>query len=193
MAEQRITQDQVTEYLRQNNPSPMPTLRRLREILGGGSLETISRGVRAYLEEQSQPQAQACPAVFSDAVSKLEAPLWNFVRPLMESAANNERSRLLPQVQAAKETVEALELECDNLRAKDAAREDQLGRYISEAGKLGRELASAKAQLEASQTLISSLQQEIEQLRSQLQTAELEKAKAQGALDAYRRALGDDV
>jgi len=193
MAEQQITQEQVAEYLRQNKPSPTPTLRRLREILGGGSLETISRGVRLYLSEQSAPKPQERPSDFSDLMGELETPLWNLIKPMLETAADQARAQLLPQIKKATEAVESLEQECDNLRAKDAAREDQLGRYVSEAGKLGRELASTKAQLEASQTLVSSLQQEIERLRSQLQTAELEKAKAQGALDAYRRALGDDV
>lgn len=193
MAKQVITQDQVVSYLRQNRPDPIPTLRKLRDIFGGGSIETISRGVRAYQEEQTKTAHVRRPDDFSDQVSRLEDPLWDLLRPLIAAAEEKTKARLQAEITTAKEAAAELESECEDLRRKDEARAEQLDRCISEVGKLGRQLASTQAKLEAAQDTTTNLLQEISSLRTQLQTAETERAKAEGALEAYRRAMGDSV
>lgn len=193
MAQQVINQEQVIKYLRVHRPSPMPPLRKLRDILGGGSLDTISRGVRAYLAEQSEIQKTKRPNDFSEVVAELEEPLWELLQPLIDEAKNQLRKKLQAEINAAKEAAESLEAECDELRRKDEARAAQLGRVMTEAAKADRELATTRVKLETSQETNTKLLQEISSLRTQLQAAETEKAKAQGALEAYLQALGNKV
>ena len=219
MAQHKIDKQDVINYLKTLPKSEkLPTLRMIQAQLGGGSLATISAGVRAFVEETNTPAKTAMPADFGKIANAALVELWSAAVEAHKTLLTDCTTSLKIQLTAVKGNCAELEIanaqlekDAATIRADcEAAKEnlDANKRALSEAM---MDAASAKEKLSAEQTArvaaerradetagkAAVLQERVRELEAALAAeraaraaAEQNKAASDAALAAFREMLG---
>ena len=220
MAEHKINKQDVINYLKTlPKGEKLPPLRMIQAQLGGGSLATISAGVRAFVEETHAPaKTAAMPADFGKIANAALVELWAAAVEAHKTLLTNCTTSLKIQLTAVKGNCAELEIanaqlekDAATIRADcEAAKEnlDANKRALSEAM---MDAASAKEKLAAEQAArvaaehhtaeeagkAAVLQERVKELEAALATeraaraaAEQNKAASDAALAAFREMLG---
>ena len=219
MAQHKIDKQDVINYLKTLPKSEkLPTLRMIQAQLGGGSLATISAGIRAFVEETNTPAKTAMPADFGKIANAALVELWSAAVEAHKTLLTDCTTSLKIQLTAVKGNCAELEIanaqlekDAATIRADcEAAKEnlDANKRALSEAM---MDAASAKEKLSAEQTArvaaerradetagkAAVLQERVRELEAALAAeraaraaAEQNKAASDAALAAFREMLG---
>lgn len=135
----------------------IPSLRKIREEIGSGSLTTISNAVhnwRCINQVSGKPDANLnFPEVLSDQNLKLLCEsIWNGFRPLLNAKLAAQRAALGAEIRDAKEA-----------------------------------LREARRSLESVQCKVTELEVRNQQLQQELREAQEARARAEGAYEALMR------
>ena len=219
MAQHKIDKQDVINYLKTlPKGEKLPTLRMIQAQLGGGSLATISAGIRAFVEETNTPAKTAMPADFGKIANAALVELWTAAVEAHKTLLTDCTTSLKIQLTAVKGNCAELEIanaqlekDAATIRADcEAAKEnlDANKRALSEAM---MDAASAKEKLSAEQTArvaaerradetagkAAVLQERVRELEAALAAeraaraaAEQNKAASDAALAAFREMLG---
>lgn len=220
MAEHKINKQDVINYLKTlPKGEKLPTLRVIQAELGGGSLATISAGVRAFMEETHTPSKTApMPADFGKIANAALAELWTAAVDAHKTLLADFTSSLKIQLSAMKGNCVDLEVANRRLeeavasaKADHAATAERLKAVNESLGKAMLDADSAREALATEQTAHAATRKQaaesegkaavladrVKELEAAL-TAEREaraeaerlKAAADASLAAFREAIG---
>ena len=139
---------------------PIPSIRQIRTMIGGGSLTTISDAVRHWKYAQLQAVGQALEMKEQD-IANIGEIVWKAVEPFLQQKVN----RISEQAEA-RVVIEAQEAAKIKAVAVDMLAEAELKEKASEA--LHQQLADKTNECVALSVQVEALQREINNLREQL-------------------------
>lgn len=186
-----ITQKEIFDFLDARDPDTKMTLREMRSLLGGGSLETLSRAVRAYRQAKVEQQALAMPEAFAQAFQKFALDAWTL--------ALEQTKEAVAQAQAvSEENVTKLEATVKDLDERLAVCHGENNDLKARVAALTEDAAKQKALLDVAEERAlefagerDAARAEVESLKKALSEAKIAQATAEAALAAYKHALGD--
>lgn len=188
-----VTQAEIFELLKQYDINNLPTLRELRTMLGGGSLETISRSIHAYRRMQAEEAASQMPDAFRDA---FRTAFDACAKDAWAVAAAHARLAAAMAEAADKTHVEKLEKDFTQLDAALSTAQLEITDRDKKIQSLIESAAVAKAEAKAAVEQATAAKAEAEELRSQLaqMAADLAAANARaGELDRQLTAAKSDA
>lgn len=186
-----ITQKDIFDFLDARDPDTKMTLREMRSLLGGGSLETISRAVRAYRKVKQERQIAEMPEVYSQVFQKFAREVW-------ELTIEQAKQEVAKAEAAAEENVTKLEATVKDLDERLAVCHGENDELKARIVALTEDAAKKKALLDVAEERAlefagerDAARAEVESLKKALNDAKIAQATAEAALTAYKRALGD--
>ena len=197
MAARQVTSEDVVKYLMQMTPGEkLPTLRELQTALGGGSLDTMSRGVREYTRRIDEDVDRTMPESFSGLSNELSQKYWEAALSEIRAAEENVREENRGKIEELNRVVEALEKENAELTKKVEGRDHQMDRLFEELSAVKIEAAKAKDRAEKLQEDCRTAKEEAKaeraesrKLSKELTEEKVKRAAAEAALSAFKEAL----
>ena len=196
MAARQVTSKDVVKYLMQLTPGQkLPTLRELQAALGGGSLDTMSRGIREYMNRTKEQAEQTMPESFVGLGNELSKKYW--AATLTESRAAEEKvlEESRGKIEELNRVVVALEKENAELTKKVEGRDRQMDRLFEELNAVKIEAAKAKDRVETLQEDCRTAKEEakveraeVRRLSKELTEEKVKRASAEAALAAFKEA-----
>lgn len=123
MAARQVTSKDVVKYLMQLTPGQkLPTLRELQAALGGGSLDTMSRGIREYMNRTKEQAEQTMPESFTGLGNELSKKYWEAALSEIRTAEEKVREENRAKLEELNRVVEALEKENADLTINQTAK-----------------------------------------------------------------------
>lgn len=176
-----------------------PTLAEVREYLGGGSMTTISEGMKLWRklrQEANVPVAVVVPENVHDAISATITHLWQQAMATAEARFVSERelmqvekSELEGRLVEAEEAMTLLESEKDAAQARCASLQQQLKEMEERYQQQETVLATAREEIRQSAVQREQLAQRLEVLDTRLQEAEATNRQQQVALEGAQERL----
>ena len=112
MAARQVTSKDVVKYLMQLTPGQkLPTLRELQAALGGGSLDTMSRGIREYMNRTKEQAEQTMPESFVGLGNELSKKYWAATLTEIRAAEEKVLEESRGKIEELNRVVVALEKE----------------------------------------------------------------------------------
>ena len=186
-----ITQKDIFDFLDASDPDTRMTLREMRSLLGGGSLETISRAVRAYRKAKQERQNAEMPEIYSQVFQKFAREVW-------ELTIEQAKKEVEKAEAAAEENVTKLEATVKDLDERLAVCHGENNDLKARVASLTEDAAKQKALLDVAEERAlefagerDAARAEAENLKKALSEAKIAQATAEAALAAYKHALGD--
>ena len=195
MAARQVTSKDVVKYLMQLTPGQkLPTLRELQAALGGGSLDTMSRGIREYMNRTKEQAEQTMPESFVGLGNELSKKYWatlTEIRAAEEKVLEESRGK----IEELNRVVVALEKENAELTKKVEGRDRQMDRLFEELNAVKIEAAKAKDRVETLQEDCRTAKEEakveraeVRRLSKELTEEKVKRASAEAALAAFKEA-----
>ncbi len=180
-----VTQEQIFSLL--DTCETIPTLRKIREDLGGGSLETISRAVRAYRDARISETLSAMPDGVRTLCTDLGKKVWLAASGRITEAYSAAKAEAETQISAAEEELKRLEEENLRLVHKIEENANQTARILGENEQLRRSLAAVESKLEERDAAVSELRRQIDNMQKSIISLTAGKSAAEAELAAYKR------
>lgn len=195
MATHRITAEDVVDYLAKHPAGQKrPSLRELQVALGGGSLDTLGRGMREFLKRQEE--TANVPEDFAAVGRDMTTRLWQTALEHIQKAREEERATIAEQIETLEKGIAALEAKNAELVKQVEGRDRQMDRLLSELHAAKTEAATAKERAERLQEEFAALKQQLKEERAEarkvareLTQEKVKCAQAQSALEAFNTAL----
>lgn len=195
MGTHRISAEDVVDYLAKlPTGQKRPSLRELQVALGGGSLDTLGRGMREFLKRQEE--TANVPEDFAAAGSELTTRLWQTALVHIQKAREEERAATAEQIETLEKGIAALEAKNAELAKQVEGRGRQMDRLLGELHAAKTEAATAKDRSERLQEEFAALKQQLKEERAEarkvareLTQEKVKCAQAQSALEAFKTAL----
>ena len=196
MPARQVTSEDVVKYLMQMTPGEkLPTLRELQTALGGGSLDTMSRGVREYTRRIDEDVDRTMPESFSGLSNELSKKYWEAALSEIRAAEENVREENRGKLEELNRVVVALEKENAELTKKVEGRDRQMDRLFEELNAVKIEAAKAKDRVERLQEDCRTAKEEakveraeVRRLSKELTEEKVKRASAEAALAAFKEA-----
>lgn len=194
MAARQLTSKDVVKYLMQLTPGQkLPTLRELQAALGGGSLDTMSRGIREYMNRTQEQAEQSMPESFTGLGNELSKKYWEAALSEIRTAEEKVREENRAKLEELNRVVEALEKENADLTKKVEGRERQMDKLFEELGAVRIDAAKAKDRVEKLQEDCRAAREEAKaeragarKLAKELTEEKVKRAAAEAALAAFK-------
>ena len=196
MAARQVTSEDVVKYLMQMTPGEkLPTLRELQTALSGGSLDTMSRGVREYTRRIDEDAERTMPESFSGLGNELSKKYWAAALGEIQRAEERAREESREKIEELNRAAEEIEKENAELTRKVEGRDRQMDKLFEELSAVKVEAAKAKDRVEKLQEDCRAVREELKAERSEVRklTKELteekvKRAAAEAALSAFKEA-----
>lgn len=163
----------VFEFLNRNakQNEPIPSLRKIRTAVGGGSFSTISDAVKEW-QRQSLVDSGKLPNAFQpDEIKALSDAVWQIVLPIMTSRIREISDYHSVRVNLALRTAERIRQEgLSMLEEAEEQRLQQQSKLEDASNKLQRaqtEIASLSSMLSAYRSENNELKQQLEEIRAE--------------------------
>ena len=196
MAARQVTSEDVVKYLMQMTPGEkLPTLRELQMALGGGSLDTMSRGVREYTRRIDEDADRTMPESFSGLSNELSKKYWAAALEEIQRAEARAREESRERIEELDRAAEELEEANAELTKKIQGRDRQMDKLFEELSAVKIEAAKAKDRVEklledcrAVREELKTARAEVRKLLKELSEEKAKRAAAEAALAAFKEA-----
>lgn len=196
MAARQVTSKDVVQYLMQRTPGQkLPTLRELQAAFGGGSLDTMSRGIREYMSRTEEQAEQTMPESFMGLGNEFSKKYWEAALVEIHAAEVKVRNESSEKIAELSRVIEAFEKENAELARKVEGRDRQMDKLFEELSALKIEAAKAKDRVEKLQEDCRTAKEEAKaeraearSLSKELTEEKVKRAAAEAALEAFKQA-----
>ena len=137
----------------------IPTIRKIREMLGGGSMTTLSKSIKNWKVSKglNDMESSELPKDLSEALAgQVSLGIWAAIRPYLHRKLDMQKTQFLREIALLTDTQESLQ----------------------------KQLAETQTLLRKADQRIKDLTEANKQLKSELDQARLAVARAEGALNA---------
>lgn len=196
MAARQVTSKDVVQYLMQRTPGQkLPTLRELQAAFGGGSLDTMSRGIREYINSTKEQTERTMPASFLGLGNEISKKFWEAALTEIRKAEARVHDVNREKLEELNRVIEAFEKENAELVKKVEGRNRQMDKLFEELNAAKIDAAKAKDRAEKLQEDYRAAREETKaeraetrRLSKELTEEKVKRAAAEAALEAFKQA-----
>lgn len=163
--------------------------------MGGGSLDTMSRGIREYMNRTKEQAEQTMPESFVELGNELSKKYWEAALTEIRAAEEKVLEESRGKIEELNRVVEVLEKENAELAKKVEGRDRQMDRLFEELSAVKIEAAKAKDRVEKLQEDCRTDKEEakgeraeVRRLSKELTEEKVNRAAAEAALEAFKEA-----